>query len=98
MKVKFKKGDKVRVTKRATQYAIEGLRNRTRTVVKVSYDERWRCSLYDLGARGKGINGYLFRSFMLAPVNGQQRHTIGRPRGKLLLAPPNQSLAEAVVK
>ncbi|MBA7677620.1 hypothetical protein ES703_85880 [subsurface metagenome] len=99
LKAKFRPGDKVRFSNRATKYSTEGLRKRTRTIVDVFYDPEDHCCFYELGGRGNGTLGYFFRSFMLLPANGNQ-HTIGRPRQKrrynrrrkLLFKPPNQNL------
>ena len=84
VKRKFSIGDKVRLRGkgkwRVPDYVRKGLHSRTRTVVDLHYDEKLKAVLYDLGGRGKGVEGYLFRSYQLVP---SQRHApIGRPRQK----------------
>lgn len=98
---KFNTGDKVRFNGRAPDYIIQDLRRRSRTIVGIIHDRGNKCCYYEIGDRGKGSQGYLFRAYMLVPVNGQA-HVIGRPRkrrkynrkvnSKVLLAPQNQIL------
>lgn len=84
MKRKYSIGDKVRFRSksrwRVPDYIREELHSRTRTVVGVYYDEKQQCNLYDIGARGKGVIGYLFRSYQLIP--SQKHAPAGRPRQK----------------
>lgn len=100
---KFRVGDKVRLNGRAPAYIIEGLRKRTRTVVRVGYSNSKQCTFYQLGDRGKSVLGYWFRSYMLVPANGKH-HKVGRPRqkriyrtnnhnSKVLLKSPNKNLS-----
>ena len=84
MSSKFKVGDKVRLRTtdrwRVPDYIREELHPRTRTVVGVYYDEKLQAVLYDLGGRGKGVIGYLFRSYQLIP--SKKHRPTGRPRQK----------------
>jgi len=80
---KFKKGDKVRFTKRAQLYIKEGIaRSRTRTITDITYDPIDRANYYRLNERGKSELGW-FRSYQLEAVSDKQRHTLGRPKGEL---------------
>jgi len=100
-RAKFNIGDKARFNGRVPKYIAIGLRQRARTIIDKFYDPGDQCCYYELGDRGKGRQGYLFRSYMLAPVDGKA-HTIGRPRKrrkysrkvntKVLLASQNQYL------
>ena len=86
---KFKKGDKVRFTKRATKYITSELaRKRTRTITAVSYNDEDQCSYYKLNGQGKAELGW-FRSYELVAVTEKQSHTRGKPR-KILLAPQDK--------
>lgn len=86
---KFKKGDKVRFTRRATKYITDDLaRKRTRTITAVSYDYEARASFYRLNGQGKSELGW-FRSYELKAVSEKQRHTRGKPP-LILLAPQDK--------
>ncbi len=84
MNRKFSEGDKVRLRTsskwRVPDYIRKELHPRTRTVVGVYYDPKLQCNLYDLGGRGKGVIGYLFRSYQLIPSG--KKAPVGRPRQK----------------
>ncbi len=84
MKSKYKVRDKVRFRAsgkwRVPDYIRKELRQRTRTVAGVYYDEKLQCNLYDIGARGKGVIGYLFRCYQLIP--SREHALAGRPRRK----------------
>jgi hypothetical protein len=83
--VKFKAGDKVRFTVRATESTIA--RRRTRTVKRSFYDVAKQCRFYVLSDIGKG-EGLLYRSYELRLAENMSkrgrpklRHR-GRPRAK----------------
>ena len=84
MVAKFKLGDKVRLShnthphNRVPQHVLRDIkRQRTRTIVAVTYSPQLQCNLYELGALGKGRMCYQFRSFHL--VKAENRNRIGRP-------------------
>lgn len=82
-KIKFKVGDKVRFSRRCPQWVkSDNTRSRTRTITGAYWDEGDQATLYDLGRRGKGSMGRLFRSYEL------DRATNLRKRGK----PPLEGL------
>ena len=75
--VKFKVGDKVRFSRRCPKDIQKAYRGRTRTIVGAYYDEGDQCTLYDLGRRGKGFMGRLFRSYELRKATNL--HKKGKP-------------------
>jgi hypothetical protein len=80
---KFALGQKVRLTSRAPNYIIKGLRQRTRTIVAISPMSQGDGAHYYLGGRGKSYLAdwhYPFRSYMLEPA--PTTAPIGRPRLK----------------
>lgn len=89
---KFEVGAKIRVNKRAPQWVRDDLKyQRTRTIVASQCDPTWGCRLYDLGAPGKSVHGYLFRSYMLDRVNGEQMQARGQPRKQFNTVSPTKS-------
>lgn len=76
-KVKFKVGDKVRYSKRCAKWIQGDFRGRTRTIIGAYWDEKDQATLYDLGRRGKGSMGRLFRSYELVKANNL--HKRGKP-------------------
>lgn len=76
-KAKFQVGDKVRYSRRCPRDIQQEFRGRTRTIVHSFYEDREQAMLYDLGARGKGRMGRLFRSYEL--VKATNLHKRGKP-------------------
>lgn len=76
-KVKFKVGDKVRLSRRCPKDIQRELIGRTRTIIGAYWDEKDQATLYDLGRRGKGPMGRLFRSYEL--VKATNLHKRGKP-------------------
>ncbi len=86
MEAKFKRGDKVRLRRKgpkkylAPDYILKGKRGRTRAIATVIYDPILQANLYDLSGRGKGVMGYLFRSYQLVRAPSEAKP--GRPKLK----------------
>ena len=81
-KVKFKVGDKVRLTGRVPAYIKPEVSNRTHTIKSVQYDSRLQTTLYELSGVGRGTLAYLFRGYMLKHVSKAEMKKVGRPRTK----------------
>jgi len=94
MRAKFQRRDKVRFKTRVPLDILAALRHRTRTVVEAWYSRDDQCRYYELGSRGKGVVGYLFRSYMLihAQENAKRRYGNKRTRYTFPLASLNQNL------
>ena len=85
---KFKVGDRVRFTSRAPKYIMNQTRKRTRTIGRTYRSAKRKCCYYQLCSKGKTVDVYPFRSYMLMEANTGKKHSYNgrKSRYRFLLA------------